>query len=444
VSEQPATTRGEAGPERPSRPLVSLFRRFASGHLWNHHDFLLLWGGQTISLFGSQITLLALPTMAILLLSASPLQVSLIQTLQYLPFLALGVFVGGVVERLRLRHVMIAAHLGRMVSLASIPVVAGLGLLTLGQIYVVSAVNGVCLVLFMVAYESYLPDLIGRPHLVEANAKLQMSSSASAIGGLPLAGALIQVLSATRAVAVDASAFLAAALTITLIRRPESRRGGAAGTSPFLAQVWQGIRLVRDHWVLRRTTCQAAMVNFGVYMNYSILLVFAYRDVGLSPAAMGVVYGVGSVGWFIGAVVVPALSRALGVGRTLAIAGAMIGVGILGFPMARFGQPILVMTLAQLIVTVFWPMYLVTEVSLRQAITPAPLLSRTNATVRTAINGAIPLATFTGGLVANARGVLTSMTVAALVAAAGSLWILSGRVLSVRSARDVVGEVAGG
>jgi MFS family permease len=291
--------------------------------------------------------------LAILSLGASPFEAALLQTVQFAPFLVLGVLVGGLVERLPLRRVIAATHLGRTVALGSIALAAAARVLTLPELYVVAAAYGVLLVAFWVAYKSYLPELVGGERLVEANAKLQVSASGAAIVGPAVAGFLIALLGVARAIIADALCFLLAALTILRVRGPEAARRPARGRGRFLEDVWQGVRLVAGHPVLWRTIPQNAMVTFGAYMNYSILLIFAYRELHLSVGVVGLIYGLGSSGWLLGALIVPRLTRALGVGRVLALSSTLIGLGILSFPLARYGPPVLVMTAAQLMVTVF-------------------------------------------------------------------------------------------
>src|SRR5918911_2926365 len=178
-----------------------------TGKLWKHRDFLKLWSGETVSKLGSEVTLLALPTVAILVLHAGPLQVGLLSALEFLSFPVLGLIAGVIADRLRRRPIMIVCDLGRALALGSIPIAYSLNLLTINQLYAVALVTGVFTVFFDVSYQSYLPSLIDRKDLVEGNTKLQVSESAAQIGGPALAGFLIQVISGARAIAVDAISY---------------------------------------------------------------------------------------------------------------------------------------------------------------------------------------------------------------------------------------------
>src|ERR1700674_4126968 len=163
------------------------------GKLWRDRDFLKLWGGQGISELGSQVSQVALPTVAILLLHATPFQVGLLAAFEFLAFPVLGLFAGVWVDRLRRRRIMIACDLGRMLALASVPVAFAFSVLTIPQLYVVGLITGVGTVFFDVAYQSYLPSLISRTDLVEGNTKLQVTGSVAQMAGPALAGLLIQL-----------------------------------------------------------------------------------------------------------------------------------------------------------------------------------------------------------------------------------------------------------
>src|SRR5438445_4161502 len=216
------------------------------GKLWRDGEFLKLWGGQSISELGSQVSQLALPTVAILLLGATPFQVGLLTALECLAFAALGLGAGGYADRPRRRPIMIACDLARMVALASVPIAFAFNALTMLQLYVVALVTGVGTVFFDVSYQSYLPALISRADLVEGNSKLQFSGSLAQMAGPALAGFLIQVVGAARAVAVDAASFLVSVLSLWWIRRlePAPKPVSESGRSGFRSEMWEGIRFV--------------------------------------------------------------------------------------------------------------------------------------------------------------------------------------------------------
>ena len=191
------------------------------GRLWRHPDFLKLWAGDTVSQFGSQVTLLAVPTVAILLLHAGPFQVGVLSALEFLAFPTLGLVAGVYADRLRRRPIMIACDLGRFLALGSIPLTFVLNLLTLEQLYVVALLTGIFTVFFDVSYQSYLPVLVDRPNLLEGNTKLEVSRSVAQVSGPAIAGFLIQWIGGAKAVAIDALSFLASAVALSAINQPE-------------------------------------------------------------------------------------------------------------------------------------------------------------------------------------------------------------------------------
>src|SRR5438105_2634970 len=199
----------------------SLKRLWPSGGLWGHRDFLKLWGGQSVSEFGSQITLLALPIAAIKILHARAFAVAALTTFEQLPFLFFALPAGVWVDRLRRRPLLIIGDVGRALALASIPIAYAFGVLHIWQLFAVAFATGVLTVFFDVAYQAYLPSLVGREHLVEGNSRLQVSASAAQTGGPGVAGVLIGAVSAPYAIVADAVSFICSATFVLGIRKRE-------------------------------------------------------------------------------------------------------------------------------------------------------------------------------------------------------------------------------
>ncbi|MDQ3876384.1 MAG: MFS transporter, partial [Actinomycetota bacterium] len=196
-------------------------RVWPTGGLWGHRDFLKLWSAETISQFGSQVTGLALPLVAVLTLDVSAFKVSALVVVEFAPFLLISLPTGVWVDRLRRRRILIFGDLGRAALLATIPVAYALDVLTIWQLYGVGFFVGVCTVLFDVAYQSYLPSLVAREQLVEGNSKLEVSRSGAQLAGPALAGVMIEALRAPIAILADAISFLASGLLIFGIRKRE-------------------------------------------------------------------------------------------------------------------------------------------------------------------------------------------------------------------------------
>jgi MFS family permease len=394
-----------------------------------------LWAGETVSQFGSQVTLLAVPTVAILVLHAGPFQIGLLSALEFLAFPTLGLVAGVYADRLRRRPIMIGCDLGRLLALGSIPVAFALGALTLEQLYVVALLVGIFTVFFDVAYQSYLPALVDRPNLIEGNTKLEVTRSAAQITGPAVAGFLIQWIGGARAVAVDALSFLLSAIAILTIKKPEPepKPGTASGATGFIPEMREGIDVVFKNPILWRIAACTGTSNFGSNMIFgAVFLIFAYRDLHLSAAVVGIIFGIGSVGWLVGALLASRAARTLGLGLTLAVAIAVGSLANLAIPLASLGAAPVILSALGLITQTMVPIYNINQVSLRQAITPDRVQGRMNATMRTIVWGTIPIGAFIGGILGTAIGVVPTIVLGSLIDALAALWIVLGPVIRLR------------
>ena len=293
------------------------------GGLWRHRDFLSLWGAETISQFGTQVSLLALPLVAIIVLEESSFRVAALTTAEYLPFLLFALPAGVWVDRLRRRPILILGDLGRAAALVSVPVAHWLGVLTIWQLYAVGFAMGICTVFFDVAYQSYLPALVGREQIVEGNSKLEVSRSAANIAGPGVAGSLIAVLTAPFAILADAISFVASAFLLGMIKKVEEPPPREDRRS-MKAELGEGLRYVFTHPYQRGMVAAVALSNFFGNLVYSILLVYAVRGLGLSAATIGVALAVGNLGTLAAALTARRISDRLGVGRTIVYAAGYV------------------------------------------------------------------------------------------------------------------------
>jgi len=259
--------------------------------LWRHADFLKLWTGQTISVVGSEVTAIALPTIAILQLHASAAQVGLLAAAQQIAFPVLALFAGVLADRLRRRPMMILADGVRALAILSVPIAAAFGVLSLVQLYVVALVLGVGTVLFDIAYLAYVPSLVSRDDLLEANTKLEVSFSGSHLVGPSLGGVLIQVIGAAQAMVADALSFVASVVSIIWIRQPEEPpRHPTAPRAGVLAEIGEGLRLVLHNPILRALLLMLTIGGIGFHLQDPALFLFVYRNVHLSPGLVGLVF----------------------------------------------------------------------------------------------------------------------------------------------------------
>jgi MFS family permease len=389
--------------------------------LWRHPDFMKLWAGQTISVFGSLIGGTALQFTAILFLQASAFQIGLLAAASLAPGFASGLVAGVWVDRLRRRPLLIIADVGRALLLATIPLAALLDRLTIEQLYVVAFGNSILTVLFDVAYQSYLPSLVGRGDLLEGNSKLSASASVAEVGGFGLAGWLVQLLSGPTTILIDAVSFVVSAVSLSAIRTREARPAPVPHNSSVVREIGEGLRVVLHHPLLRTLAGGAFLLHFcghGIYG--SMVVLYMSRGIGFSPGVLGMTWGVGGISALIGAMLAAPLTRRLGAGRAMVL-GLLLG-STTGFliPLAQ-GPTLLsliLLILAQLgdgADTVFQ----INQLSLRQAITPERLLGRVNASMHFVGQGAMLLGALVGGLLGDTIGVRPTL----LVGAGGSLLV---------------------
>jgi MFS family permease len=401
--------------------------------LWRHADFLKLWSAETISQLGSQVTALALPFVAILTLDVSAFEVALLGVVEFAPFILISLPAGVWVDRMRRKQILVVADVGRALLLFSVPLAYWLDVLTMWQLYVAGFMFGVLTVFFDVAYQSYLPSLVNREQLVEGNSKLEVSRSGAQIAGPSLAGPLVQILTAPVAIFVDALSFVASALFLFGIRKEEQLpEPKPEKKSSMKADLSEGLRYVLGNRYLRWIAASTATFNFWSNVMFSIYLVYLARELELSPSVIGLIFAVGNIGYLGGAVLTGRISNRLGVGPTIVL-GAAMGAGSILVPLAPKDSPVAFLIAAQALVSLGLPIYNVTQVSLRQAITPERLQGRMNSVMRFVVWGVIPLGALAGGALASATDLKVAIWVGAIGISTAFLPVLLSPVRSLRT-----------
>jgi MFS family permease len=413
--------------------------------LWRHADFMKLWTAETISQLGSQVSLLALPLVAITVLDASAFQVGLLGTVEFAPFVLVGLPAGVWVDRLRRRPVLVAGDLGRALALASIPLAYELGVLSIGQLYAVGFVTGVLTVFFDVAYQSYLPALVEPDQLIDGNSKLEISRSGAQIAGPGLAGGLIDLVTAPVAVLADALSFALSGAFIGLIRRgepaperaPAGRRRGS-----MRREIAEGLRYVLGHRLLRPIAACTATANLFNAVMFAVVVLYMVRQLGLRPAAIGLVFAAGNLGFLAGAVVSGRLAARAGIGRAIVLGEAVGALGALLVPLAPRGAAVPLLVAGMAVGTFGSTVYNVNQVSLRQAISPARLHGRMNATMRFMVWGTLPLGSLLGGALGTAVGLRPTLWVGAVGGLLAVLPVALSPVRSLPSIADAMPDTA--
>ena len=381
------------------------------GGLWRDRDYLRFWTAHTVSQVGTQITQLALPLVAIDVLHASTFEVALLTFVDFLPWLVVSLPAGVWIDRLRRRPVLIAADIGRAVALAWVPAGAALGSLTVWQLYAVD-----------VAYQSYVPSLVGRDRLIEANSKLELSRSAAQLGGPAAGGGLVVALTAPYAILADAVSYVVSALLLGAIRREEHEPEPA--TTRVRSELLSGLRLVLGDPRTRSLVFYVATSTFSNGLFWAIFLLFARRELHLSAGLIGLVLALSNIGSLLGATIAGPLGRRLGIGRTLVAAGLVSGPPLFLVPLAPHAFPVPFLTAGLLVFGLGVIVYNITAISLIQSITPPHLLGRANASRRFLVWGPLPLGALAGGVFGSSIGLRETLLAAAAIDAAAVVWLL--------------------
>jgi MFS family permease len=387
--------------------------------LWRHADFLRFWSAASVSLVGDAVTRLALPLVAITMLGASPLEVGILGAAQLGPFLLIGLPAGAIIDRIeRVLQLMVIADVVRAALILSVPLAYAAGALSLGHLYAVAFATGVFTVFFDNASSAYLPSLIERQLLVDGNSKLELSRSGAQVAGPGLAGALIELMSAPVALFADALSFLASGALIARIRRParvatERTKGlriGALGR-----EVVEGARYLLRHPYLRAIALTTTTANFFRSALVAVLLVYLVREAVASAGAIGLAFAVGNVGFLTAVLVVPAVTRRFGLGRTMRMAVSAFGPAAALVAVAPARWAVIAAAVMVFVDSFGIGLHGVNQVSLRQAVTPERMRGRVAATLRLGMFGTMPLGTLLGG----ALGTFAGLRAALCVAAAG-------------------------
>ena len=412
---------------RPRRP---------QGALWSHPDFIKMWTGQSISEFGSQISQLAIPLLAAVSLHASAFQFSLLGVVGFLPFIIFALPAGVWVDRLRRRQILIVGDAARAVLLALIPILWATHVLQMWHLLVLQFVIGIFTVFFDVAYQSYLPALIEREHLVDGNSKLQLTVSVAQVAGPSVAGGLIAAITAPYAILADAVSFVVSTLFMVTMRHRETppQHDDETPRPKMWPQVKEGLQWVAGHPWLRAIAACTGSSNFFSSLLFSIVVLYMVRTLHLSAFEIGFVFAVGSAGSILGALATGRLNKTLGVGRTIVLTAGVFSIAGLAIPLAPKSFPLPLLMLAQAMFGFGSVTYNITQVSLRQAITPERLQGRMNAAMRWIVWGTIPLGSLAGGAIATWWGLRTALWVGAI---GGLVPFLPVALTSVRTIREM-------
>jgi predicted MFS family arabinose efflux permease len=382
--------------------------------LWRDREFLKLWAGQAVSQMGSRISATALPLAAALTLQATPLQMGLLSGAGAAAILIFGLFAGAWVDRVHRRPVLILADLARAAILLAVPMAASMNRLSMPVLYAVAASTGLLTVFFDAGYQSYIPSLVKRDKLLEANSKLALTESVADIGGPGLGGILVAWFTAPMAFLFDAASFLFSAFSIWRIDRPEPPPA-VPEHADMRREIAEGLHASWRDPILRALMLRTGTAGIFAGVFGGLYYLFAIRELHLDAALLGIIISLGGASNLFGALVSERLVRRWGVGPVMIGAAAVTGLAIMILPLAR-GT---VVTCAALLAfaqcfDMTWPIYMINERTLRQAITPDRLLGRVNSAMHLLFYGAMPLGALSGGAIAQSAGLRPVMLAGAL------------------------------
>jgi MFS family permease len=387
--------------------------------LWRNQDFLKFWSGEALSLFGTQVTNLALPLTAVMVFDASPQQVGLLRFLQLVPYLFLALVFGVWVDRSRRKPIMLVANFCRMLLIGLVPVLSHYHHLSITGLLVIACVVGIFSVLFDVSWMSFVPALVkDAKHYVEANQKMGVTQSTADVAGPGVAGVLVGWLGPPTALAVDAFSYLASLASLLWIRTPEPAPP-TASKRHLGRELGDGVRWVFGDRILRPLALVAPFTNFSLICVWTLFLLYGVRDQGLSAATVGLIFSASSVGALVGALISRALIRRFRIGVLYGLSLSGIFAGPLLIPLAGGSRPMLIgMFILSFLISYFGlGIAGVVMISLRQTCTPQSLMGRMNAAFRTLLFGGGALGGLAGGLIGGAMGLRAGLTLVALCSA---------------------------
>jgi predicted MFS family arabinose efflux permease len=392
--------------------------------LRGNRSFRDFWTGQTISLFGDQVSLVAIPLLAALELDAGAVQMGLLTAAALVPNLLFSIHLGAWVDRRsHRRKLLIAADLGRALLLLTIPAAWLFGVLSLGQLYLVAFLSGSLSVLFSVAYDVVFVSLLERDDYIEGSSLLHGSRAASYVGGSSIGGLLVQWITAPFALLVDSFSYLASAF---FVGRAAAVETPPAGPEPNAAGLAAGGRFIMRTPLIRASLLAAATLNLFNTAFYALLVLYATRTLGMSAGAVGITLGIGGVGSLLGAYLTRGLSGRHGLGKTLVISFVLTPAPLLLVPLAA-GVPLPsagMVGVAEFLNGVGVMILDVGLGALYAATVPDQLRARVSGAFLLVNYGVRPIGALAGGLLAAAIGLQTTMWIAAAGAIAGVLWLL--------------------
>jgi hypothetical protein len=404
-----------------------------STSVWRNGPFVRLWTGETASAVGGELAGLAIPTLAVTVLAASTFEIGVLNAMETLAFLVIGLPAGAWVDRFRKRRVMLSADLVRALLLATVPVAWLLGVLTIWQLIVVAALVGAATVFFDVAYQSYPPLILPGPLIGSANGALEASQQVARVGGPAASGVLLTILRPAIVVGIDAVSFFVSFLAISSIRDDEQVKA-AHERRPLIEEIREGLVFVfRQPLLVRVVICTAGSNLFGT-LALTLLPVLVLRHLDLGTTVWGIASSVGAIGGLVGATTASRFAGWIGEGTAIPVSAIFFGVGLLGYPLAALfpAAAVGLIIAAEFVMSWGTLVYNITQLTYRQRICPPELLGRMNASIRFIVWGVMPIGGFVGGVLGSWIGVPWTMWVGAIGGLLACVPVVFSRLVGMR------------
>lgn len=402
--------------------------------IMRNHDFVKVWAGESVSLIGTQITVFALPLVAILTLHATVFQVGLLNMSRNIPIVVCSLLAGVWLDRRRRRPILIACSLGNAALIGLVPLSSAAGFLSMGLLYAVTLLVGVLSVVFDVGVLTYMPHLVGRRHLAASNSRIQASTSFAMVAGPGIAGALVGALTAPVTLTADAISYLCSAAGLISIRKREPEPDQPEVRQTIRQSIAEGLRSVYGSPILRSLLGMSGTFNLVQAGFITILVVYAVRDLGLSSFQLGIVIGATAVGGTIGAALANRTSTIFGVGPTMLffLGGATLFPLLFLIPTGNGFWSVSLMSAIQFVYGFGVLTYNAITVTVRQVVTPDRLLGRMNASYRLVLLGTQPLGAFLAGVIGQSFGLHTALLIAVVAFPFPILWTLFSPVIKMK------------
>ena len=405
-------------------------RRLRLPSALQRRDFRRFWTGETVSLFGDQITLIALPLTAVLVLHASAVQMGLLTAAVLVPNLLFSLHAGAWVDRRgRRRQTMMVTALGRAALLVTIPVAYALGWLTLAQLYVVGFGLGTLSVFFVVSYSALFVALVPREDYVQASSLLNGSRAFSFVAGTSVGGALVQLLSAPGALLADACSFVFSAFTLRSISpvEPPTEPAERGHLKAGMSYIWHSP-------VIRATLLGTATINLFNFVFWALFILYVTRSLDVRPGVLGLVLGAASIGALLGSVLSGRISRRIGIGPAFVLGCVLFPVPLVLVPLAGGANwTILAMLFAAEFLSGLGVMILdISAAAIKAALVPDRLRGRVSGAYQVVNYGVRPVGALLGGVLGAWVGLRPTLWIATIGAVLGVLWLLPSPLLRMR------------